>query len=437
MSEPSTKVYREMLDRLYSAVTNGPGLNCRPHNSRQRIDFAVLAGLAEIPPEKLLAQVLAQEKIRLVMKTAVYPPVPDNVELAAEERLGRKRAEEQCRTINKLRVITDDAKTFEQDTGAHVLYVGFPILHSPCGLPGAQRAAKKIIAPIALIPVTVSVTRGRQNIIEIEASGTGVDLVIPNPGLLAWIEQQTGKKTDELFADDEGKDPYREINELTDHVRRKLSLPEISAISADSAIQAIPRPDDERATEPQIIASAVLGIFPLSNQSLIHDTEALIEGERPTGPVEQFVKLEKERASVAAVVSQGKRKRVMAEERFITDADPCQARAVRSARKSEILAVHGPPGTGKSQTIANMIGDHLARGERVLLVCEKRTAVDVVWYRLQRIGLGDLCAVIHDAQADQRDLYMNVREQLENLPETKVNPGIESNLATIDVELQK
>jgi hypothetical protein len=41
--------------------------------------------------------------------------------------------------------------------------------------------------------------------------------------------------------------------------------------------------------------------------------------------------------------------------------------------------VHGPPGTGKSQTITNMIGDHLARGERVLLVCDKRTALDATW----------------------------------------------------------
>ena len=52
----------------------------------------------------------------------------------------------------------------------------------------------------------------------------------------------------------------------------------------------------------------------------------------------------------------------------------------------EGLVIHGPPGTGKSQTIANIIGDHLARGQRVLFVCDKRTALDVVQNRLPRRG---------------------------------------------------
>ena len=80
--------------------------------------------------------------------------------------------------------------------------------------------------------------------------------------------------------------------------------------------------------------------------------------------------------------------REFASERFIARADPFQARAVALARTSRSLVVHGPPGTGKSQTITNIIGDHLARGERVLFVCDKRTALDVVQNRLDHIGLG-------------------------------------------------
>ena len=73
-------------------------------------------------------------------------------------------------------------------------------------------------------------------------------------------------------------------------------------------------------------------------------------------------------------------------------------------------AIFGPPGTGKSQTITNIIGDHLARGQRVLFVCDKRTALDVVNNRMEHLGLGRLCAIVHDPQRDQRDLcgsYLN------------------------------
>src|SRR5205814_7933429 len=105
------------------------------------------------------------------------------------------------------------------------------------------------------------------------------------------------------------------------------------------------------------------------------------------------------------------------EDRLVSRADPCQTRAVRLARSTTGLVIHGPPGTGKSQTITNIVGDHLARGERVLLVCDKRTALDVVYNRLEHLGLAKLCALVHDPQRDQRDLYRSIREQLEELSE--------------------
>jgi hypothetical protein len=110
------------------------------------------------------------------------------------------------------------------------------------------------------------------------------------------------------------------------------------------------------------------------------------------------------------------------EEFPVTQADPCQAEAVAHSRTAPALVIHGPPGTGKSQTIANIIGDHLARGQRVLFVCDKRTALDVVQFRLDALGLGALCGVIHDAQADRRDFYLQLRALLDTLTETPALP---------------
>src|SRR6185503_10684544 len=94
-----------------------------------------------------------------------------------------------------------------------------------------------------------------------------------------------------------------------------------------------------------------------------------------------------------------------------------------------------PPGTGKSQTITNIIGDHLSRGQRVLFVCDKRTALDVVANRLEHLGLGKLCALVHDPQRDQRDLYMSIREQLETLADTRTSDKAERDLQRVDEEL--
>ena len=129
--------------------------------------------------------------------------------------------------------------------------------------------------------------------------------------------------------------------------------------------------------------------------------------------------------------------RDFSQERLITQADPCQARAVKQARHSRGLVVHGPPGTGKSQTIANIVGDHLARGQRVLFVCDKRTALDVVMNRLEAMGLGNLCAIVHDPQRDQRDLYRAIREQLDTLADLRVDPSAEVRIVRLDAELQR
>lgn len=72
----------------------------------------------------------------------------------------------------------------------------------------------------------------------------------------------------------------------------------------------------------------------------------------------------------------------------------------------------------------------------MLLVCDKRTALDVVKHRLDHLGLGNLCAVVHDAQRDQRDLYMGIREQLDSLPETRTDPAVNAELSRVDAELQ-
>lgn len=76
-------------------------------------------------------------------------------------------------------------------------------------------------------------------------------------------------------------------------------------------------------------------------------------------------------------------------------ADSSQLVAVRAAAAGKSFVLVGPPGTGKSQTIANMIAQCLADGKKVLFVAEKIAALDVVAKRLERIGLRDLCLELH------------------------------------------
>ena len=83
-------------------------------------------------------------------------------------------------------------------------------------------------------------------------------------------------------------------------------------------------------------------------------------------------------------------------------ADSSQTAASLAAAEGLDFVIVGPPGTGKSQTIANMIANCLAKGRTVLFVAEKTAALDVVYRRLREHGLGNQCVELHSSKADRK-----------------------------------
>src|SRR5690606_18230594 len=86
----------------------------------------------------------------------------------------------------------------------------------------------------------------------------------------------------------------------------------------------------------------------------------------------------------------------------VVDADSTQQEAILAIRSGASLVIEGPPGTGKSQTITNVIAECLAAGKRILFVSEKMAALEVVHSRLAHVGLGDFCLELHSRHASKR-----------------------------------
>ncbi|MCX6023442.1 MAG: DUF3320 domain-containing protein, partial [Chloroflexi bacterium] len=85
-------------------------------------------------------------------------------------------------------------------------------------------------------------------------------------------------------------------------------------------------------------------------------------------------------------------------------ADSSQLAAVLAAAKGQDFVLVGPPGTGKSQTIANLIAQCVAERKTVLFVSEKMAALDVVYRRLRDVGLGEFCLELHSNKARKLDV---------------------------------
>lgn len=94
-------------------------------------------------------------------------------------------------------------------------------------------------------------------------------------------------------------------------------------------------------------------------------------------------------------------------------ADSSQLSAVMAAAKGKDFVLIGPPGTGKSQTISNLIAQCLAENKRVLFVSEKIAALDVVYRRLREVGLGEFCLELHSSKARKADVLAQLQQAWE------------------------
>ena len=158
------------------------------------------------------------------------------------------------------------------------------------------------------------------------------------------------------------------------------------------------------------LCSVTLGNFKYRKMSLVRDYETLLADSPVNAAFEATFSLEPRPAERQLPPA------VPLEDRFhVVPSDPTQASAIEEARSGTNYIIQGPPGTGKSQTITNLIADYVARGKRVLFVCEKRAAIDVVYARLRQCGLGDLCCLIHDSQTDKKGFVMDLKQTYEGL----------------------
>ena len=100
----------------------------------------------------------------------------------------------------------------------------------------------------------------------------------------------------------------------------------------------------------------------------------------------------------------------------VMDADSSQIAVIEEIKKGRNLVVEGPPGTGKSQTITNIIAELLSMGKKVLFVSEKMAALEVVKHRLDNVGLGEFCLELHSHKSNKRE----VLQELERTVSTKI-----------------
>ncbi len=169
-----------------------------------------------------------------------------------------------------------------------------------------------------------------------------------------------------------------------------------------------------------VLKHAIIGSFPQGDSSIIKDYEQLIQMQDSQG------------VGIIDSLLNGITSDILNEEDwdehevkdldfdikeeeqvYLMHTDGSQEYILKEARRQKGLVIHGPPGTGKSQVIVNLITDTLAKGGKILVVCQKRAALDVIEQRMEGLGLSSFLALIHDEKNDRKHLYKKIGTQIQ------------------------
>jgi len=303
--------------------------------------------------------------------------------IAIEARSGiiRSYSDEATLTENVSRLVRKNKEAYEE-SGTKILYIALGFLRWYTREDGAEH-----YAPLVLQPVTIKKSKGG---VGYSISLDGEDVSV-NSTLLEYLKQEYNIDLRGL----EGATHGLKISEILAMVRMETM----------------------NMRKWEVYDDAYLAAFSFARYQMWYDLRQNMGEFSKNELVSAFLQ--------NAVVFGSDDKRLKEDdakpETTLTPlpADASQWEAIALSQTGKSFVLHGPPGTGKSQTITNIIANALNDGKRVLFVAEKQAALSVVKKRLDSLGLGDFCLELHSNKTNKTEVLQKLTTTLSMAGETE------------------
>jgi hypothetical protein len=362
--------------RITAVVMRGPLTRMTIGKTTPRLDLFELGSTLR-PAERLLDHLLLRNEQAIELDPSV---------LLADQGIERR-----------VRTLYGHATLYRRDTGIDGLYLGFPFLV----LQEARASIKPRIAPILLWPVRLHPEVGARGKVSVSFDRDREEVRL-NPAFETLLGAEAARGWQEAATEMLGRaslsaaDVMDALGDLAEVQGRELGPLPTKDVKA-------------RVGEDQLVCAAALFHLAYLGQAVMEDLRQLTAIPPAGSSLETAL-----RVTEPPLRSEPARAREI--DRFFTAAsDPSQEMAVMEARDGAGLLIEGPPGTGKSQTIVNMVSDAIGREKTLLIICQKQSALEVVKKRLEAEGLGDRFVMINDVNKDRKPTIEAIRLQLEAL----------------------
>ena len=287
---------------------------------------------------------------------------------------------EQLDTVS--RKIATAARTAIEESGTNMLYLVFGFLEWY----ESDDSKQPRLAPLVIVPVTIERSGGKGKAVEAVLEYSGEDLET-NLSLVEKMRRDFGLEIPVLEDDDVPEAYFEGFDEIL-KVKKSWSIRRQITLALLSFGKLLMYRDLDPKTWP---AGQSIAKHPLVRE--------LFEGSKSPN-----ITLAEEYAIDEAAIKKDV-------PHLIRDADSSQHSALIHALRGQNLVIEGPPGTGKSQTITNLIAAALAKGKTVLFVAEKLAALEVVRRRLDDAGLGIFCLEVHSHKTKKGALLNDLAQR--------------------------
>lgn len=410
---------KRFQDKSLKVDSRSPSIFLRKTSDKKSIDLTILENFSETKAN-LLKIIFNQKKSVCILKTS-----------DSEEFLNQD---------GKLKKLYRTTNLLFEETGQKTLFVGFPFLEGHL-IDGFSY----IRAPLVLFPVSLSFEKTKKPpgwYLTIDSEREP----IVNRALLSYL-----KRIGHADMPDEFQENILDVLDNMPEEKSDLQvtfftelfkifqshnfvLADSADMEAESSLKPLRKDDIEKMEKTKVHLENyfVLGHFPQGNSAIYSDYGLLIEkaldGEVDQGIIDDLLEMpatENDWLNSDDEESNIDLDKIPDEEiNVVLPSDSSQDSVLVASQQQDCTVVRGPPGTGKSQVIVNLISNALSKQQRVLLVCKKRAALDVVYQRLDSVGLGSYVVLVEDPEKDRSTTFKKFKRILES--EQTSHPSLHS-----------
>jgi len=382
------KFIKTLRQKLTVGNARSVHLNSLPGRYATRLDLSNLSSVKESLPDDFIKILLTKPNFNFEISLSQL----DTSKLDEDERI---KINLLAKRLNSLYYENNDNFL---EFGIQTFGFGFPLLIRR----DKQTNASIIAAPLLIWNLDIqksSTTANKWNI----KRGNDYPISI-NEVLISHIQKDENISINRLDAGylEDALIDYDELNTITNEIFSQLGIKTDHLFTkVEKCVKDKSELKNLTQEKPWVLWAGIFGLYRSQKESLIKEYDKLIENPEIISPE----KLKPEHYTTSSVSA--------------VETDPSQIGILNALKTENQIIIQGPPGCGKSQSLTALISNALVEQKKCLIVCEKKTALDVIYNNLEKVGLEELCVIVDDVYKDRQSVVKNVRQRADAIGRNK------------------